>query len=142
MTLLKGWFLPNKYVGFPPAPTITRKTHSRWRTSRLDLLLAGAAILLLRLLRDAEAWATSVHIFSPPCLNVLALVRRVGVPPPFWPACSKYSPLVFFFRRECYCHAQREYLADKGNKQSRDARCNSLGVKTKHSRDSFIGDNK
>ncbi|KAH6614900.1 hypothetical protein C7974DRAFT_55900 [Boeremia exigua] len=93
MTALKHCILPNRCIGFPPSSAIARKIQTCWLTSRLDRLLAGAAILLLRLLRDAEAWATSVHIFSPPCLNVLALVRRDRYSSPFWYMFSKYSPL-------------------------------------------------
>lgn len=89
------------------------ETQTRWRTSRLDFLLAGAAILLLRLLRDAEAWATSVDIFSPPCLEVLALVRRVGDSSPLSACLPKYSPLLVSFGCDSYCCAEREFSSDK-----------------------------
>lgn len=84
MTAFKHHLLPKRCVAFTPISAIARRTQTRWLIRRLDLLLAGAATLLLRLLRDAEAWATPVHIFSPPCLNVLALVRWDGDSSPFW----------------------------------------------------------
>jgi hypothetical protein len=69
VTAFKHRLLPKRCVGFTPTSAIARRTRTRRPTRHLGLLLAGAATLLLRLLRDAEAWATQGHIFSPPCLG-------------------------------------------------------------------------
>lgn len=108
---------------------------------RLGLLLASAAVLLFRLLGDAEAWATPIHIFSPPCLNVLALVRWDGDSFPFRLATPRNSPPLSSWRiiQEMQC----AYAVMQGRQVRRQGQqCKGwfVEIETKRGHNAFIGD--